>query len=195
MFLDKQYHLIQLKLWLIYPLIVVQNYFLNNIQIQIGKKLENIYLPLAMIFNLLTGDNNDEVFVVTGVKHVDRILFIVVTGFFIGELVLSSFCGRDKNDGEKLRLDIVDERSNNLFVGDDDDCKWWWWWWSSKLGIRGVDDWSIDEWLTSRDWAAAAARKNGWDRAAAAAIAACCIASCPWLGSTKYNNYETKQAD
>lgn len=142
-------------------------------------------LPFAIILNLLTGDNNDEVFVVTGVKQVERILFIVVTGFFMNEFVLSSLVCLDKNDGDRLRFVIVDddddvERSNNLFVGDD--CKWWW---SSNEGIRTGNDCSIDEWLTSRDDAAAAAKKNGWDKAAAAAIAACCIASCPWLGSTK----------
>ncbi len=147
-------------------------------------------LPLAIIFNLLIGDNNDEVLVVTGVKHVDRILFIVVTGFLINEIILSSFDCLDKNDGERLRLVIVDERSNNLFVGDD--CKWWW---SSNEGIRTGDDWSIDEWLTSRDEAAAAAKKNGWDKAAAAAIAACCIASCPWLGSTKTEKELNKSID
>jgi hypothetical protein len=74
-----------------------------------------------MIFNLLTGDNNAEVFVVTGVKHVVRRLLIVVTGFFRSEFVCSSFDCFDENDGERLRLVIVDERSNNLFVGDD--CK------------------------------------------------------------------------
>jgi len=111
-----------------------------------------------MIFNLLTGDNKVEVFVVTGVKHVERRLFIVVTGLLISEfvLLLSSFNCLDKNDdGERLRFVIVDERSNNLFVGDD--CKWWW---SSNEGIRIGDDWSIDEWLTSRDDAAAAAKKK-----------------------------------
>jgi hypothetical protein len=74
-----------------------------------------------MILNLLTGDNNVEVLVVTGVKQVDRKLFIVVTGRFRSELVLSSVDGLDKNDGERLRFVIVDERSNNLFDGDD--CK------------------------------------------------------------------------
>lgn len=136
---------------------------------------------------MLTGDNNaDDVLVVTGVKHVERILFIVVIGFFGSEFILSSFCCCLDNDGDKLRFAIVDERSNNLFVGiidvGDDDCKWWW---SSNEGILDIDDGSIDEWLPSRDDAAAAARKNGWDSAAAAAIAACCIASCPWLGSTR----------
>jgi hypothetical protein len=74
-----------------------------------------------MIRNLLTGDNNVEVLFVTGVKQVDRRLFIVVTGRLRNEFGLSSVDCLDKNDGEKLRLVIVDERSNNLFDGDD--CK------------------------------------------------------------------------
>jgi hypothetical protein len=107
-------------------LIVVQNYFLKK-QNNILMLKKYFFLPLVIIFNLLTGDNNDEVFVVTGVKQVERRLFIVVTGFLINEFILSSFCCLDKNVGERLRLVIVDdERSNNLFVGIidvGDDCK------------------------------------------------------------------------
>ncbi len=122
-------------------------------------------LPLAMIFNLLTWDNNEEeelllvVVVVAaaagGVKELEwRRLFEA------NLFVWSSVC-LEKNEGERLRFTVVNG------------------WWSSNEDIRGVVE---DVSLTSRDEAAAAAaRKNGLDNAAAAAMAA-------WFESTRNKN-------
>lgn len=122
-------------------------------------------LPLAMMFNLLTCDDNnnddDGEFVIGDVKEFECIneLFIAEANFF----ALSSFCF-DENDGDKLR-----------FIPDED-VKWWW---SSNDEIREAPD---TDSLTSRvddvedDAAAAAARKNGCDNAAAIAA---------WFESTK----------
>jgi hypothetical protein len=93
----------------------------------------SLVLPLAMIFNLLTGESNEGV--VIGVKHDERrfnadgilskvLLFIVVVAAMAVAVAVDDdanfFVKRDefessvndfvRNDGERLRL-IVDERS------------------------------------------------------------------------------------
>lgn len=112
-------------------------------------------LPLVIIFNLLTWDNNEGEFVVIGgVKESEGVF--ADTNF----LLWSSF-DFEKNEGERLRLTVAEVLK---------------WWWSSKDGIRATA--AEDVSLTSRDeTAAAAARKYGFDKAAAAAIAA-------WFEST-----------
>lgn len=140
-----------------------------------------------MIFNLLTCDNNDGELVAGDVNELVCVdwLFVIADANF---LLLSSVVF-DKNEGDRLRFNV------------DEDVRWRW---SSNDESRGgatgvdVDDDDDDVSLTSRtdaaaaaaaaavdddDAAAAAARKNGWDKAAAAAIAA-------WLGSTEKMSIE-----
>lgn len=112
------------------------------------------FLPLAIIFSLLTWESNDEF--ILGVKQVGRTRFVPFIGdenrFETSSLVLV---------GDKLRL-IDGDGTSEWWSSTDDELEW----------IRvALDNGSFK----SRDDAAAAARKNGFERAAAIAA---------WFGST-----------